>query len=127
MAEKDIVRESLNALEEFEGNNPKIFQPNGTVRFAAHVTWEISNDDPYTEEDVYVSWNRDGSGRIALEQPDGFGDWEVFWRFYADVSHYYLYDSSANVLRLLDDRHYMEIGIEPVITISEMLEIRDVN
>jgi hypothetical protein len=125
MAEKDIVRESLDALEGFEGNNPKIFQPNGTVRFAARVTWEIGNEEPYIENDVYAGWNRDGSGRITLEQPDGFGDWEVFWRFYADVSHYYMYDPTANALRLLDNRRYMEITIEPDISVVDFLGIRD--
>lgn len=125
MAEKDIVRESLDAMERFEDNNPKIFQPNGTVRFAARVTWGISNEEPYTEDDVYVGWNRDGSGKIALEQPDGFGDWEVFWRFYTDVSHYYLYDPTANALRLMDNRHYMEITIEPDISVVELLAIQN--
>ena len=125
MAEKDIVRESLEALDGFEELNPQILQPNGTVRFAARITWEISNDEPYTEDDVYVSWNRDGSGRIALEQPDGFGDWEVFWRFYTDVSHYYMFDPTANALRLLDDRRYMEITIEPSMSIVEFLTLQD--
>ena len=125
MKEKEAVRESLDALKQFEANNPKIFQADGSVRFSARITWDNFNDAPYVEGDVYAGWNRDDSGRISLEQPDGIEGWEVYWRLYADISHYYLYDSSANALRIKDNRDYMEITIEPDVSIRELLDIQE--
>lgn len=125
MAEKDDIRESLDALRKFERNNPKIFRADNGVRFSARITWEIFNEEPQVEDDVYAGWNQDGSGRISLEQPDGVGGWEVYWRFYADISHYYLYDDTANALRVMDSRRYMEITIEPDISVLELIAIQD--
>ena len=124
MKETEAIRESLDVLKRFEANNPKIFQADGSVRFSARITWDNFHDAPYVEDDVYVSWSRDGSDRISLEQPDGIEGWEVYWRFYADISHYYLYDSSANALRIKDNRDYMEITIEPNMSVRELLDIQ---
>lgn len=115
------------ALEEFAGNNPKIFQEDGSVKFAARLTWIVSGNEPYTEDGFLVRWNNvsDDSGIVAIDEPDGLGEWEEFWRFHYDINHRCKYDPAANTLSIKDKRDYVEVVIECDLSVLELLAIKD--
>lgn len=125
MSIDDIMR-SRTALEEFEENNPKIFQADGEVKFSALITWIVSNQEPYIDNGMLVRWNNkpDDSGLIIIDEPDGFGEWEEFWRFHYDINHRCKYDPSANTLSIKDRRGYVEVIIEYDLSVIELLAIQ---
>ena len=114
------------ALEEFGQNNPKVFQEDGSVKFSARLTWIVANEEPHTDDGLLVRWDNvsDDSGIVSVDEPDGLGAWEEFWRFHYDINHRCEYDAATNSLKIADKRGYVEVIIEYDLSVVELLALQ---